>query len=202
SSRGTSKRAVTSAEGRGTGGYRAPELVMDSSSLTFTNKVDIWGLGCVLYELATGKRAFKYDWNIRDYYMSRSPLKPSITGLPNILQCHLDEMAQELLHRDQQLRPRVSELLPIFESYLEIMHHSAQQTFHRIPIGPSYPEWKRIVQRCPNRSELRPLLNTWFRFTGAVNAAMPLYKEAVARNPLDEKCIRQFKAACAKNNDI
>ena len=39
---------------RGTSGYRAPEL-LDGR---FSNKVDIWAMGCILYELVVGRRAF------------------------------------------------------------------------------------------------------------------------------------------------
>src|SRR5271170_2543706 len=54
--------------GMGSSGYRAPELL--DSSRKYTNKVDIWAMGCVLYELATGERAFKDDWAIFQYLQS------------------------------------------------------------------------------------------------------------------------------------
>ena len=47
---------------RGTPGYRAPELLaMEEEPAWYTNKVDIWAMGCILYELATGQRPFKSD---------------------------------------------------------------------------------------------------------------------------------------------
>ena len=33
----------------------------------YTNKVDIWGLGCILYELCTARKAFSDDWSIMNY---------------------------------------------------------------------------------------------------------------------------------------
>jgi len=37
--------------GRGTPGYRAPELLVQDE---YDNKVDIWAVGCILHELVTG----------------------------------------------------------------------------------------------------------------------------------------------------
>jgi len=46
-------------------GQRPPEVVVGSP--TFNNKVDIWGIGCLFYELITGDRLFRGDWEVRDY---------------------------------------------------------------------------------------------------------------------------------------
>ena len=55
----------------GTPGYRAPEL-MDSNGnpAMYNNKVDIWAMGCILYELATGIRPFKSDWEVLNHRFS------------------------------------------------------------------------------------------------------------------------------------
>jgi serine/threonine protein kinase len=44
---------------RGTGGYRAPEILHDEAA--FNTKADIWALGCVLYETACGVKMFQND---------------------------------------------------------------------------------------------------------------------------------------------
>ena len=52
----------------GTRYYRAPEIILEGN---FSNKVDIWAVGCVLYELVTGEFLFdpkKDRNNSRDYY--------------------------------------------------------------------------------------------------------------------------------------
>ena len=49
---------------RGTSSYRAPELLRFS---TFDDRVDIWALGCVFYELVCRKTAFKDDWQVTEY---------------------------------------------------------------------------------------------------------------------------------------
>ena len=41
---------------------------------TYTNKVDVWSIGCILYELATGLRAFPTDWAVLSYFYSQKGL--------------------------------------------------------------------------------------------------------------------------------
>jgi serine/threonine protein kinase len=57
---------------RGTPCYRAPELIRESHGVgterKYTNAVDIWSLGCVLFELLFRKKAFKDDFSVHEYY--------------------------------------------------------------------------------------------------------------------------------------
>jgi len=71
STEGSSKRNLPSKYSSGTPGYRALEL-MDSEGdpAMYNNKVDIWAMGCILYELATGTRAFKTDHAVISYSLS------------------------------------------------------------------------------------------------------------------------------------
>jgi serine/threonine protein kinase len=57
-SEATSGTLHFSTEAKGTSGYRAPELV---ESNVYNNKADIWSLGCILYELTVGQKAFQDD---------------------------------------------------------------------------------------------------------------------------------------------
>src|SRR5437016_3900964 len=67
-SEGSTTAASTTVDCSGTPGYRAPELVVDGKEeKEFTNRVDIWALGCILYELAIGKKAFKDDFELVGY---------------------------------------------------------------------------------------------------------------------------------------
>jgi serine/threonine protein kinase len=58
---------------RGTAGYRAPELLGDAKA-TFTTKADIWAIGCVLYRLVSGRKAFDDDWYAKSWSISGDPL--------------------------------------------------------------------------------------------------------------------------------
>ena len=73
---GTS-REVHSTIGRGTSGYRAPELVSGSKGV-YNNKVDIWSMGCILYELAVGRRAFCDDWTVIQHMNAGKDLEPDV----------------------------------------------------------------------------------------------------------------------------
>ena len=56
--------------------YSAPEVLgLDSNSETsdYTNSVDIWSLGCVIYELLVGKRLFPSQGQVFLYYFEKLP---------------------------------------------------------------------------------------------------------------------------------
>ena len=57
---------------RGTLCYRAPELLLFS---TYNDRVDIWALGCVLYERICGRAVFggDGDWEINKYAQHANP---------------------------------------------------------------------------------------------------------------------------------
>ena len=56
--------------------YGAPEVLgLDPTSETsaYTNSVDIWSLGCVIYELLVGTRLFALERQVSRYYYGTSP---------------------------------------------------------------------------------------------------------------------------------
>ena len=60
--RGTSKNPITTNEAKGTACYRAPEILKTVKGKTkYNNKVDIWAIGCIVYELTMEKQAFNSD---------------------------------------------------------------------------------------------------------------------------------------------
>ena len=70
STEGSSKTNRPTRYGRGSSGYRAPELMATDEEPLYNNKVDIWSMGCILYELATRTCAFKTDWAVLEYRYS------------------------------------------------------------------------------------------------------------------------------------
>jgi hypothetical protein len=66
---GTSHHCITTTYSRGTPSYRAPELLSDTPF--YNNKSDIWAVGCILYEVLTGKKAFEDDWSVKQYVSER-----------------------------------------------------------------------------------------------------------------------------------
>src|SRR5271154_5664176 len=79
STAGTAKRLIATKDARGTERYRAPEILFSEPSVpSYTNKVDIWGLGLILYQLFTGKNAFQSDFDIMQY--RSDGICPQISG--------------------------------------------------------------------------------------------------------------------------
>jgi serine/threonine protein kinase len=66
---GSSRRANKTFYARGTNSYRAPELLDCESGQPgeYTNKVDMWAVGCILYELVLRRKAFPSDWGVFQY---------------------------------------------------------------------------------------------------------------------------------------
>jgi serine/threonine protein kinase len=59
---------------RGTPGYRAPELLKEMH-VGYNNKIDIWAMGCILFEIATGQKPFVNDTMVTEYSRGGSPLE-------------------------------------------------------------------------------------------------------------------------------
>jgi len=133
-SEGTSRRARTTDNSRGTGGYRAPELCQELS--TYTNKVDIWALGCITYELLTRKRLFREDWNVMRYVDqgAKPPIElQPISAIPNAPMACLTFIAQSSIQIDPLERPSASAILQLLSCYQEgiVEMVPAQQTSRR-----------------------------------------------------------------------
>ena len=110
---------------RGTGGYRAPEILNENPM--FTNKVDIWALGCIFFDLYTGKTPFNDDWSVREYHSKSEDLTLPGPNVANVdlairslrlgpLSRHDDALLSQLLARDPTTRPRVANLCLFFEA--------------------------------------------------------------------------------------
>src|SRR5579859_2961729 len=120
STEATSEKGVLTSFSRGTTCYRAPELLFEESS--FTNKVDIWALGCILHELATGKMLFSSDWATQRYYHSEVELEcVEMRDWPGFLGHHLKRNILHLTERQSTGRPSAKETLATFQSYCSII---------------------------------------------------------------------------------
>jgi hypothetical protein len=111
-SNGSSRREVTTSGGRGTTGYRAPELVKTSH---YTNKVDIFAIGCIFFELFTnGEKAFRDD-----YEAAQNEIESRFEADPQ-LQTMFTTVGRTLLDRtlngDPSERPTAKQLCDDFAS--------------------------------------------------------------------------------------
>ena len=89
---------------RGTPCYRAPELLVDHDPV-FTNKVDIFALGCILFELVTGGiKAFASDWQVHEY-QNRRHLSLAFGGIDATRRSMFERHICEMLAVDRTDRP-------------------------------------------------------------------------------------------------
>lgn len=103
---------------RGTPGYRAPELLREEGA-RFSPKVDIWALGCVMYELCTGRKAFKDDFAV--YMSAMNPpvyLNCHMDGVDDKINAQLQLVFQSMLELDPRKRPSADFLVTTFDDYL------------------------------------------------------------------------------------
>jgi WD40 repeat protein len=115
---------VTTRYSRGRSCYRAPELLRNEGK--YSNKVDIWSLGCILYELVTANKAFPGDFAVYEYALSRTTLcleKYGNSKLLTAFRIH-NLLATNPKHRPSAARlQRLNQLTRFFLTYkLSTLH--------------------------------------------------------------------------------
>jgi serine/threonine protein kinase len=96
-------------------GYRAPELLTEMAP-SYNNKVDIWAMGCILFELAVGQKLFYNDYAVWAY---------SGTDIVVTLDDTFSEQCKEyitmnlksMLQFDAMSRPSAAEILDSINRY-------------------------------------------------------------------------------------
>jgi serine/threonine protein kinase len=109
----------------GTPGYRAPEL-MDSNGnpAMYNNKVDIWAMGCILYELATGIRPFQSDWEVLKHRFSGKNINVVLDSFDTPSVETITKYIVDMLQVDPADRPSASLLSNEFNGQLQLAQHS------------------------------------------------------------------------------
>ena len=106
-SAGTTTQARTTKSGRGKEGYRAPELLLDSQQ-SYNKKVDIWSLGCILYELSVGMKPFSTDWAALQFAQEKSEMTVTIVGGSGAVCKNLQALICSMLKCDFRDRPSIT----------------------------------------------------------------------------------------------
>ena len=113
---GRSKRTGQTHSGHSVS-YIAPELLENrpedetTNKASITNKVDIWSLGCLLYELASSGKAFPTITAIRKYCKGELDLPPP-SGIGEFGQ----KIFPKMLQPNPSARPSANELISFFSS--------------------------------------------------------------------------------------
>ena len=103
----------------GTAAYMSPE---QAKGKPVDKRADVWAFGCVLYELLTGRRAFK-GADVTDVIVSVMTSEPDWTALPASTPPRIAELLQRCLKKDVRGRWR-----DIGDARIEIeyaLHHRA-----------------------------------------------------------------------------
>ena len=108
---GTSKNARNTEFSRGTSSYRAPEI-LSLENATYTNKVDIFALGCVLFEMVSaGQKVFANDFAVIDFARtSKKIIKVPMVRIDRRWQSALLETFRRMLDVDPRNRPSATTL--------------------------------------------------------------------------------------------
>jgi ankyrin repeat protein len=159
SAEATSKLATTT-KARGTYEYMAPELQWRRPQ--FSNKSDIWALGCILHELATGDTCFE-SGGITGFKgfgaVDRSDLSILLSNHPpKFLEGHVTGLLEELLANDSAHRPSAKVVHRSLNSYCQLFElpWPGSDDMWDLWVGgeienafddaqyPSYSEWKEL----------------------------------------------------------
>jgi len=134
---------------RGTQGYFAPEFFGSDQPL-YNNKMDIWSMGCILYEFSVGKRAFRNDFATLEY--KTTGVLPAIT-LDEYFseQCKkaVTESITMMLRVDANSRPTATNLIEEFSRNFEF---TLTRTFDNVQI---YQEFRTSSEGPRTFRELR-----------------------------------------------
>jgi serine/threonine protein kinase len=114
---GTATGPKTTQFFRGSSSYRAPELVHENGS--YTSKVDIWALGCIIHELAFSETVFGGDWEVHIHAITKSKLKLPASSYPDFFQANISETLEEMLDIDWRQRPDASSVCAKLPSHCQ-----------------------------------------------------------------------------------
>jgi len=121
----TSIGGRTTRHSRGSACYRAPELMQYHA--TFTTRVDMWAMGCVLHELTTCCPAFKHDFAVMEHdHTSQTFRNIAMPGIQPLWQQYLSSLIAELLNHAPEQRPRSADVAQFFGSALTILDDSVK----------------------------------------------------------------------------
>jgi serine/threonine protein kinase len=126
-----SQSSILTQDGRGTEGYYPPEFLDDTADLRYSTKLDIWQLGCILFEFAVGRRAFSSNAATIRFQAGISPLEIPLAGdeffgeecKRNISSCVLS-----ILQIDERQRPTATKLVERFLDHHRLVERSTKSS--------------------------------------------------------------------------
>ena len=121
----------------GTAAYMAPE---QAKGKAVDRRADIWGFGCVLYEMLTGRPAFSGE-TVTDILAAVVTKEPDWSALPAGTPAHVRVLLQRCLRRDPKQRLRdIGDARIALE---EVLSGVAKEQI--ASAGPTLPVWRRAL---------------------------------------------------------
>lgn len=123
-------------------GSRAPEF---ASGSTYTNKIDIWSMGCILYELVSNKCVFSDDIAVFKHYFRHETVDVSVDStFEENDKDNISSTLRRMLNREPSERPSASRLYKEFSKYLEAKNVQAKRHSDNEKRDPDCLEDKKI----------------------------------------------------------
>lgn len=167
---------VPTALSRGTPCYRAPELYQEKPK--YTDKVDIWALGCILFECFTGSKAFVNDSAVELYSEDNAP----IVAMPwptEIWHNLVEGIIHDLLSKDEAERPLAGTVFDQLASYQRILVSPLAEVIFSCAANPSYEEWNDLRVRDLSQIDWLHELAMSYKLKGEDQVANTLLEEMV-----------------------
>lgn len=220
SAEATSQHSQATSLATGTSSYRAPELLVENPK--YTKKVDIWALGCILFELMTSKKAFAGDWALHDYRIekyARLPINISLTlsMLPDVLEEHVSAILSQLLNRDWKQRPSSAETSRTFHSYSLVLSPQFLDSSNFQLYLPKYGEWSALLSKHATEQQVMIGVGNFYgaidhqrkslerlagihEMNGDGNAEMTVRMELFLKHPNSRQLLADLHHACRRNH--
>ena len=156
----------------------------------YTNKLDIWAIGCILYELATGKIAFTGDWDVRNYVVNHANLEV-LSSLPQQFRVEVSTAVDALLRRDWHERPKAADIVAKFDMYCQHSHAATESLQIKNPDpfetsetdSEAIADWKELLSKNPNNLGLYKRLADAYKREGKVDEEIAVLQKVSTKDP-------------------
>jgi serine/threonine protein kinase len=121
--RGSPNDSIATQRQRGTIPYLPPEFLEDSQYNYYT---DIWALGCIIYELCTGQKAFNNIKAIQDFTLSGNSFPRERFPFAGSDADFLYDLIQRLLQLEHGSRPKIQDVSTLLDQHPYDQRHMSR----------------------------------------------------------------------------